>query len=76
MNALPALLGVLFPDSQEAAFANFQLWQAVGFAASFALSIPLPVCLYHKLYGFMGFLAFSLICYIADEYLISRSAKT
>ncbi|XP_072163516.1 protein unc-93 homolog A-like [Diadema setosum] len=69
---IQSIVGVLFPDAQEPAFANYRLWQAVGFAITYALTIPHAVCVSHKLYGMMAFLTFSLCCYIFEEYAISR----
>ncbi|XP_041456438.1 protein unc-93 homolog A-like [Lytechinus variegatus] len=71
---ISSLVGVIFPESQEPAFANFRLWQAVGFAVTYALTIPSAICISHKIYGLMAFLTFSIICYIIEEYLISRPA--
>ncbi|XP_071482230.1 protein unc-93 homolog A-like [Diadema antillarum] len=70
---IQSIVGVVFPDVQEPAFANYRLWQAVGSAASYALTIPRVICVSHKLYSMMAFLILSLICYISEEYLISKT---
>ena len=33
---LAAFYGVLFPESEEAAFSNYRLWESVGFIVAFA----------------------------------------
>ena len=33
---LAAFYGVLFPESEEAAFSNYRLWESVGFIIAFA----------------------------------------
>ncbi|XP_033118914.1 protein unc-93 homolog A-like [Anneissia japonica] len=70
-----SIVGVLFPDCQEAAFANFRMWQAVGFSIAFASSIPNSVCVYHKLYGIGGWLVLSMIAYYLVE-IIVRNEKS
>ena len=52
--ALNALYGVLFKDHQEAAFANYRLWESVGFCAAFAYGSILNA--EQKLYICVGFL--------------------
>ena len=36
MANLAAFYGVLFPESEEAAFSNYRLWESVGFIVAFA----------------------------------------
>ena len=55
--ALNALYGVLFKDDQEAAFANYRLWESLGFCAAFAYgnsldaSVKLIICLVFLIIG-------------------------
>ncbi|XP_071482234.1 protein unc-93 homolog A-like [Diadema antillarum] len=70
---LQSILGVLFPDAQEPAFANYRLWQSLGFAVTYALAIPHIICVSAELYGLMAFLSISLVCYIFEEYALLRS---
>lgn len=43
-----ALYGILFPREKEAAFANYRMWESLGFVIAFAYSTFL--CLEYKLY--------------------------
>nr|XP_033791266.1 protein unc-93 homolog A [Geotrypetes seraphini] len=62
-----ALYGILFNDHKEAAFANFRLWESVGFLIAFAYSNFL--CVYIKLYVVLGMLIAGIVFYGAVEYL-------
>lgn len=66
--ALSALYGVLFPDHTEAAFANYRLWESVGFLMAFGYSSHL--CLSTKVYLLLSGLAISLLTYPLLEYLV------
>jgi hypothetical protein len=55
--ALNALYGVLFKEDQEAAFANYRLWESLGFCAAFAYGntlnsyVKLIICLVFLILG-------------------------
>ncbi|XP_071482233.1 protein unc-93 homolog A-like [Diadema antillarum] len=72
---MQSMVGVLFSDAQEPAFANLRLWQALGFALTYVLAIPHVVCVSGKLYGLMTLLTFSLVCYILEEYALLRPSN-
>ncbi|XP_071482235.1 protein unc-93 homolog A-like [Diadema antillarum] len=57
-----SILGVLFPDAQEPAFANLRLWQSLGFAVTYAITIPHVICVTAEIYGLTALLTFSLVC--------------
>uniref|UniRef100_A0A673XUG0 Protein unc-93 homolog A n=1 Tax=Salmo trutta TaxID=8032 RepID=A0A673XUG0_SALTR len=61
-----ALYGVLFHDQKEAAFANYRLWEAVGYVIAFACSRFL--CVNTKLYILMGVLLLSVALCFSVEY--------
>ncbi|CAN9507506.1 unnamed protein product [Ophioblennius macclurei] len=61
-----ALYGVLFPRDKEAAFANYRMWESLGFVAAFAYSTFL--CLEYKLYILLSFLLLTLVTYPVVEF--------
>lgn len=61
-----ALYGVLFPRQKEAAFANYRMWESLGFVIAFAYSTFL--CLDIKLYILLGVLILSMVTYLWVEY--------
>ncbi|XP_036918179.1 protein unc-93 homolog A [Sturnira hondurensis] len=66
-----ALYGVLFDRNKEAAFANYRLWEALGFVVAFGCSTFL--CVSVKLYVLLGVLGASALAYGAVERLEARS---
>ncbi|KAG9347512.1 hypothetical protein JZ751_005080, partial [Albula glossodonta] len=56
-----ALYGVLFPNHKEAAFANYRMWESVGFVIAFAYSNF--ICLDSKLYVLIAVLILSMGLY-------------
>ncbi|XP_070112650.1 protein unc-93 homolog A isoform X2 [Equus caballus] len=66
-----ALYGVLFEKNKEAAFANYRLWEAVGFVIAFGYSTFL--CIYVKLYILLGVLSLTMVAYGIVEYLESKN---
>ena len=66
-----ALYGVLFDSTKEAAFANYRLWEALGFVIAFGYSTFL--CVSVKLYVLLGVLCASMLAYGAVELLEARS---
>ncbi|KAM4694032.1 protein unc-93 homolog A-like isoform 2-T2 [Discoglossus pictus] len=64
---LNALYGVLFDQNKEAAFANFRLWQSVGFIITFAYSNYL--CVYVKLYVVLSVMLLGMLLYLVVEFL-------
>ncbi|MEE6509289.1 hypothetical protein FKM82_025341 [Ascaphus truei] len=64
---LSSLYGVLFEKNKEAAFANFSLWESVGFAIAFGYSSFL--CVYVKLYILLCVIVLGILLYGAVEYI-------
>ncbi|XP_053316259.1 protein unc-93 homolog A-like [Spea bombifrons] len=62
-----SLYGVLFEKNKEAAFANFCLWEAVGFVIAYAYSSFL--CVYMKLYILLCVIALGFSMYVVVEYM-------
>ncbi|XP_072499984.1 protein unc-93 homolog A-like [Notamacropus eugenii] len=62
-----AIYGVLFVKNKEAAFANYRLWESLGFVIAFGYSTFL--CVNIKLYIVLGVLILSMVTYGAVEYL-------
>ncbi|XP_013382519.1 protein unc-93 homolog A isoform X3 [Lingula anatina] len=60
-----ALLGIHFSHNQRPAFANYHLWQGVGFTVSFAYGNLL--CVATKIYICMTMLVLSLLLYYVVE---------
>ncbi|XP_034555728.1 protein unc-93 homolog A isoform X2 [Notolabrus celidotus] len=61
-----SLYGVLFPRDKEAAFANYRMWESLGFVIAFAYSTFL--CLEYKLYILLAVLVLTMITYPIVEY--------
>ncbi|XP_055362477.1 protein unc-93 homolog A-like [Betta splendens] len=61
-----ALYGVLFPRDKEAAFANYRMWESLGYVISFAYSTFL--CLEYKLYIVLAVLLLTAVTYPIVEY--------
>ncbi|XP_020492728.1 protein unc-93 homolog A [Labrus bergylta] len=61
-----ALYGVLFPREKEAAFANYRMWESLGFVIAFAYSTF--ICLEYKLYILLAVLVLTVITYPIVEY--------
>uniref|UniRef100_A0A8C5WBV4 Protein unc-93 homolog A n=1 Tax=Leptobrachium leishanense TaxID=445787 RepID=A0A8C5WBV4_9ANUR len=64
---LNAFYGVLFDDHKEAAFANYRLWESLGFVIAFAYSNFL--CVYVKLYIVLSIMILGMILYLVVEFL-------
>ncbi|XP_045632171.1 protein unc-93 homolog A isoform X7 [Ursus americanus] len=64
------LYGVLFEKSKEAAFANYRLWEALGFVIAFGYSTFL--CVNVKLYVLLGVLSLTMLAYGTVEYLEAK----
>ncbi|XP_074044138.1 protein unc-93 homolog A-like [Macrotis lagotis] len=62
-----AIYGVLFVKNKEAAFANYRLWESLGFVIAFGYSTFL--CVSTKLYIVLGVLILSGVTYGIVEYL-------
>ncbi|NWU99143.1 UN93A protein, partial [Upupa epops] len=67
------LYGILFEKHKEAAFANYRLWESVGFVIAFGYSTRLQV--YVKLSILLSLLALSMLTYGAVEYLEARRSS-
>ncbi|XP_026113945.1 protein unc-93 homolog A-like [Carassius auratus] len=61
-----ALYGILFAKDKEAAFANYRIWESLGFAIAFAYSTFL--CLSTKIYVALSVLALTVVTYLYAEY--------
>uniref|UniRef100_A0A2C9JVH4 UNC93-like protein n=1 Tax=Biomphalaria glabrata TaxID=6526 RepID=A0A2C9JVH4_BIOGL len=70
---ISALYGHLFSDKAEAAFANYRLWESLGFAVTFAYNDYL--CTDTKLYVCLGVLGTAVICYTIVEVMAWRKKK-
>ncbi|XP_053316258.1 protein unc-93 homolog A-like [Spea bombifrons] len=64
---ISSLYGVLFEKNKEAAFANFSLWESVGFVIAFGYSSFL--CVYMKLYILLCVVVLGIIMYAVVEYM-------
>ncbi|XP_020826077.1 protein unc-93 homolog A-like [Phascolarctos cinereus] len=62
-----ALYGVLFVKNKEAAFANYRLWESLGYVFAFGYSTFL--CVYIKLYIVLSVLTLSMVLYVTVEVL-------
>ncbi|NXL72631.1 UN93A protein, partial [Leptocoma aspasia] len=67
-----ALYGILFERNKEAAFANYRLWESVGFVIAFAYSTKLQV--YVKASILLSVLVLSMVTYGVVEYLEAKSS--
>jgi len=72
LSFLLGLYGVLFEKHKEAAFANYRLWESLGFVIAFGYSTKLQV--YIKLYILLSVLVLSMVMYGAAEYLEAKSS--
>ncbi|XP_076024087.1 protein unc-93 homolog A [Genypterus blacodes] len=61
-----AIYGILFAHDKEAAFANYRMWESLGFVIAFAYSSFL--CLEHKLFILLSVLLLTCITYPIVEY--------
>ncbi|XP_029352746.1 protein unc-93 homolog A [Echeneis naucrates] len=61
-----ALYGILFARHKEAAFANYRMWESLGFVIAFAYSTFL--CLEYKLYILLAVLLLTVITYPIVEF--------
>ncbi|XP_023214108.1 protein unc-93 homolog A-like [Centruroides sculpturatus] len=68
-----SLYGVLFPKNEEAAFANYRLWESLGFIIAFAYSSSL--CITIKLYILLIVLVVGMMGYLTIEIRISTVKK-
>ncbi|NXE77994.1 UN93A protein, partial [Cochlearius cochlearius] len=66
------LYSVLFEKHKEAAFANYRLWESLGFVIAFGYSTKLQV--YIKLYILLSVLVLSMVMYGVVEYLKAKSS--
>lgn len=63
---LAALYGIIFSQNKEAAFANYRMWESLGFVISFAYSTFL--CLEYKMYILLTVLLLTVVTYPVVEY--------
>lgn len=59
------MVGVLFPDSQEAGFSAFRIWMSLGFAIGFV--ITQVKILSHRLWFMVAILVASYVLYCVLE---------
>ncbi|KAG8444321.1 hypothetical protein GDO86_009489 [Hymenochirus boettgeri] len=64
---LSSLYGILFEKNKEAAFANFSLWESLGFAIAFGYSSF--ICVYIKLYILLCVVVVGILLYGTVEYI-------
>ncbi|MCI4389692.1 hypothetical protein PGIGA_G00101360 [Pangasianodon gigas] len=64
--SIAALYGTLFPRHKEAAFANYRMWESLGFVIAFAYSTF--ICLSTKLYILIAVLLLAMLTYFWVEY--------
>ena len=57
---------MLFPRDKEAAFANYRMWESLGFVIAFAYSTF--ICLETKLYILLAVLLLTVVSYPIVEY--------
>lgn len=55
----------MFADDEEAAFANYRMWESLGFIIAFVIQKLLPIS--HKIVVVMVFLISGMIGYLAIE---------
>ncbi len=67
---LAALYGTMYCDSSEAAFANYRMWESVGFIIGYSSSAFL--CVFEKIYILVALLVVAVVCYVIVELLIMR----
>ncbi|KAK7500311.1 hypothetical protein BaRGS_00008534 [Batillaria attramentaria] len=67
-----ALYGSLFTANTEAAFANYKLWESVGFVMPYAYNDYKYMCTYKKLYVSLAFLGTGILGYTAVEVMEKR----
>lgn len=61
-----ALYGLLFSRDKEAAFANYRMWESLGFVIAFAYSTF--ICLEYKLYIMLAVLLLTIFTYPVVEF--------
>jgi len=68
-----ALYGILFPDTSEAAFSNYRLWEATGFSLFYLITPHIRVRL--SLIILLVFLSAGIVGYALAEYRRRASEK-
>lgn len=68
-----ALYGVLFEKNKEAAFANYRLWEALGFVIAFGYGTVL--CVNVKLYILLLILVLTMVAYGIVEYMEFKNSN-
>ncbi|XP_053315889.1 protein unc-93 homolog A-like [Spea bombifrons] len=71
---LNAFYGVLFADHKEAAFANYRLWESLGYVITFAYSNFL--CVNVKLYIVLSVMILGMTLYLVVEYTEYKKSST
>ncbi|GBP70337.1 UNC93-like protein [Eumeta japonica] len=73
MVQINAYCGILFPSREEAAYANFRLWESFGFIIAYSYSPYLRTDV--KLYIVLGLMITGVMCYLTVEYRECRRKK-
>ena len=68
--SIPAIVGQLFHEKKEAAFAQYSGWRGIGFSVTFGYGNFL--CYDIKTYILLGLCVISILTYIALEIVIRR----
>ncbi|CAH1780446.1 unnamed protein product, partial [Owenia fusiformis] len=63
-------VGIMFMGNNEAAFANYKMWQSVGSAVTFIYSTFL--CMYIKLYIMLTVIVVGTVCVLVLEVIYKR----
>lgn len=68
-----AYYGILFPGREEAAFANFRLWESMGYIIAYIISPYMRTS--EKTYLILVTLIVGVLCYFIVEYRDRKSKK-
>ncbi|XP_077503852.1 protein unc-93 homolog A-like [Amblyomma americanum] len=69
-----AFYGIIFSEAREAAFANYRLWESMGFIVMFAIQSQLRV--YVKVAVLMVWLALGILGYLVIEFHVSSDTRS
>ena len=63
-------MGILYPNSQEAAYSAFRIWMSLGFAIGFAITEFTSIG--DRIWFFLAVLVVSFLLYTALEFFIGK----
>ncbi|PSN30505.1 Protein unc-93 A [Blattella germanica] len=69
-----AMYGILFPNDVAAAYSNFRLWEAFGYALGYSNGVWL--CINIQLYFLIGLLVIGMAGYIDTEFRHQKVRRT